>query len=215
MALQIVAAIIIGYILGSIPFAYIIGRLKKGVDIRETGGGNIGALNVYRNVGPIYGLSALAADIGKGAMAVVIAGWLDLSLPWICVAGFAAIVGHNWPVFLKFKGGKGAATVLGVLLAFMPIPLLIAGGLVLVFIAITSNVRLALCAMVFTPLFAWLLNGDLDMIYIYYPLALLLFIGGYTLIGLKRELANADTRRNLFIDKDYNPWQTKKADSND
>jgi glycerol-3-phosphate acyltransferase PlsY len=215
MELQIVAAIIIGYILGSIPFAYIVARLIKGVNIRETGGGNIGALNVYRNVGPVYGLGVLAADIGKGAMAVVIAGWLDLSLPWICVAGFAAIIGHNWPVFLKFKGGKGAATVLGVLLAFMPIPLLIAGGLVLVFIAVTSNVRLALCAMVFTPLFAWLLDRDLDMIYIYYPLGLLLFIGIYTLIGLKRELANADTRRNLFIDKDYNPWQTKKADSDD
>jgi len=126
------------------------------------------------------------------------------------VAGFAAILGHNWPVFLKFRGGKGAATVLGVLLAFMPIPLLIAGALVIIFIAITSNVRLALCAMVFTPLFAWLLERDLDMIYIYYPLALLLFIGLYTLIGLKRELANADTRRNLFIDRDYNPWQTKK-----
>ena len=215
MALQIAAAIIIGYILGSIPFAYIVARLVKGINIRETGGGNIGALNVYRNVGPLYGLAVLAADIGKGAMAVVIAGWLDLSLPWIGVAGFAAVVGHNWPVFLKFKGGKGAATVLGVLLAFMPIPLLIAGGLVLIFIAITSNVRLALCAMVFTPLFAWLLDRDLDMIYIYYPLALLLFIGIYTLIGLKRELANADTRKNLFIDRDYNPWQTKKADSND
>ena len=215
MALQIAAAIIIGYILGSIPFAYIVARLVKGINIRETGGGNIGALNVYRNVGPLYGLAVLAADIGKGAMAVVIAGWLDLSLPWIGVAGFAAVVGHNWPVFLKFKGGKGAATVLGVLLAFMPIPLLIAGGLVLVFIAITSNVRLALCAMVFTPLFAWILDRDLDMIYIYYPLALLLFIGIYTLIGLKRELANADTRKNLFIDRDYNPWQTKKADSND
>jgi len=207
---RIVAAIIIGYILGSIPFAYIVGHLIKGVDIRETGGGNIGALNVYRNVGPVYGLAVLAADIGKGAMAVVIASWLDLTLPWICVAGFAAILGHNWPVFLKFRGGKGAATVLGVLLAFMPIPLLIAGALVIIFIAITSNVRLALCAMVFTPLFAWLLERDLDMIYIYYPLALLLFIGLYTLIGLKRELANADTRRNLFIDRDYNPWQTKK-----
>jgi len=207
---RIAAAIIIGYILGSIPFAYIVGHLIKGVDIRETGGGNIGALNVYRNVGPVYGLAVLAADIGKGAMAVVIASWLDLTLPWICVAGFAAILGHNWPVFLKFRGGKGAATVLGVLLAFMPIPLLIAGALVIIFIAITSNVRLALCAMVFTPLFAWLLERDLDMIYIYYPLALLLFIGLYTLIGLKRELANADTRRNLFIDRDYNPWQTKK-----
>ena len=207
---RIAAAIIIGYILGSIPFAYIVGHLIKGVDIRETGGGNIGALNVYRNVGPVYGLAVLAADIGKGAMAVVIASWLGLTLPWICVAGFAAILGHNWPVFLKFRGGKGAATVLGVLLAFMPIPLLIAGALVIIFIAITSNVRLALCAMVFTPLFAWLLERDLDMIYIYYPLALLLFIGLYTLIGLKRELANADTRRNLFIDRDYNPWQTKK-----
>lgn len=215
MALQIVAAIIIGYILGSVPFAYIIARLKKGVDIRETGGGNVGALNVYRNIGPVYGLSVLAADIGKGAMAVVIADALGLSLPWICAAGFAAIVGHNWPVFLKFKGGKGAATVIGVLLAFTPVPALIAGGLVIFFIAVTSNVRLALCALVFTPLFTWLLDRNLDMTYIYYPLALLLFIGIYTLIGLKRELANADTRRNLLIDRDYNPWQTKKADSND
>lgn len=213
MTLQIVAAIIIGYILGSIPFAYVVARLKKGVDIRETGGGNVGALNVYRNIGPVYGLSVLAADIGKGAMAVVIASWLDLSLPWICAAGFAAIIGHNWPVFLKFKGGKGAATVIGVLLAFMPIPALIAGGTVLVFIAITSNVRLALVSLVFAPLFAWLLDRDLDMIYIYYPLALLLFIGIYTLIGLKRELASDDTRKNLFIDRDYNPWQTKKADN--
>jgi glycerol-3-phosphate acyltransferase PlsY len=211
MELKIAAAIIIGYILGSIPFAYITARLKKGVDIREIGGGNVGALNAYRHIGPVYGLGVLAADIGKGAMAVVIADWLGLSLPWICAAGFAAIIGHNWPVFLKFKGGKGAATVIGVLVAFMPIPALIAGGMVIFFIAVTSNVRLALCALVFTPLLAWLFNRNLDMIYIYYPLALLLFIGIYTLIGLKRELANADIRRNLLIDRDYNPWQTKKS----
>jgi glycerol-3-phosphate acyltransferase PlsY len=211
MELKIAAAIIIGYILGSIPFAYIIARLKKGVDIREIGGGNVGALNAYRHIGPVYGLAVLAADIGKGAMAVVVADWLGLTLPWIGAAGFAAIIGHNWPVFLQFKGGKGAATVIGVLVAFMPIPALIAGGMVIFFIAVTSNVRLALCALILTPLLAWLFNRNLDMIYIYYPLALLLFIGIYTLIGLKRELANADTRRNLIIDKDYNPWQTKKS----
>ena len=212
MTFQIIAAIIIGYILGAIPFAYIIARLKKGVDIRDVGGGNVGALNAYRQIGPIYGLGVLAADIGKGAMAVVIASWLGLSLPWVGVAGFAAILGHNWPVFLKFKGGKGAATVIGVLLAFMPIPLLIAGGVVIALIAVTSNVRLALFALVLTPLFAWLLDRDLDIIYIYYPLAILLFIGIYTLVGLKGELAKAGTKKNLLIDRDYSPWQTKKSE---
>jgi glycerol-3-phosphate acyltransferase PlsY len=212
MALQIIAAVIIGYILGAIPFAYIIARLKRGVDIREIGGGNVGALNAYRQIGPVYGLGVLAADIAKGAMAVLIASWLDLSLAWVGVAGFAAILGHNWPVFLRFKGGKGAATVIGVLLAFMPIPLLIAGGIVIALIAITSNVRLALFALVLTPLFAWLLDRDLNMIYIYYPLAILLFIGIYTLIGLKAELAKTGTRKNIFIDRDYSPWQTKKSE---
>jgi glycerol-3-phosphate acyltransferase PlsY len=210
MAFQIIAAIIIGYLLGSIPFAYIIARLKKDVDIRDVGGGNVGALNTYRQIGPVYGLGVLAADIGKGALAVSIAGWLDLSLAWIGAAGFAAILGHKWPVFLKFKGGKGAATVIGVLLAFMPVPLLIAGGIVIALIAVTSNVRLALFALVLTPLFAWLLDRDLDMIKIYYPLAILLFIGIYTVIGPKAELAKAGTRKNLIIDKDYSPWQTKK-----
>ena len=94
----------------------------------------------------------------------------------------------------------------------MPVPLLIAGGIVLALIAITSNVRLALFAMILTPLFAWLLERDLDMIYIYYPLALLLFIGIYTLIGLKGELAKAGTKKNLIIDRDHTFWQTKKAD---
>ena len=94
----------------------------------------------------------------------------------------------------------------------MPIPLLIAGGTVIALIAITSNVRLALFALVLTPLFAWLLNRDLDMIYIYYPLAILLFIGIYTLIGLKGELAKYGTKKNLLIDRDYSPWQTKKSE---
>jgi glycerol-3-phosphate acyltransferase PlsY len=211
MALQITAAIIIGYILGSIPFAYIIARMKKGVDIREVGGGNAGALNVYRQVGPVYGLAVLATDIGKGALAVLIASWMDLSLSWVCVAGFASIVGHNWPVFLKFRGGKGAATVIGVLLGFMPIETLIAGAIVIAFIGITRNVRLALFALVLTPLFAWLF--DKEMIYVYYPLGLLVFIGIYTLIGLKAELAKPGTRENLFIDKEYTRWQTKKTDT--
>jgi glycerol-3-phosphate acyltransferase PlsY len=210
MGFQIAVAIIIGYILGAIPFAYIIARMKKGVDIRKEGGGNAGALNVYRQVGPLYGLAVLATDIGKGALAVLIAGWLDLSQPWICVAGFAAVVGHNWPVFLKFRGGKGAATVIGVMLAFMPVETLIGGFSTIALIGVTRNVRLSLFALVLTPLFAWIFGKE--MIYIYFPIGLLLFIGLYTLVGLKAELAKPGTRENLFIDKEYTRWQTKKSE---
>jgi glycerol-3-phosphate acyltransferase PlsY len=207
MGLNIAAAIVIGYLLGSIPFAYIVAHLKKGVDIRQVGGGNVGALNTYRQIGPLWGIGVLAADIIKGTLAVFIARWLGLSLPWVCVAGFAAVVGHNWPVFLKFRGGKGAATVLGVLVALTPVELLISAGIVLILIAVTRNVRLALFALVFVLLFDWLF--DKDLIYIAYALGLLLFIGIRTLIDLRRELAREGVK-NLLIDKEYTPWQTRK-----
>ncbi len=209
MDFNVTAAIVIGYILGSIPFAYIAARLKKGVDIRDVGGGNVGALNTYREIGPVFGLGVLAADIIKGTLAVLVAKWLGLSLAWICVAGFAAIIGHNWPVFLKFKGGKGAATVLGVLVALTPVELLISSGIVLLLIAITRNVRLALFALILVPILQWIF--DRDFTYIACALGLLLFIGLRTLIGLKGELARAEGKKNLVIDREYTPWQTRKS----
>ena len=208
MELKIALAIIIGYLLGSIPFAYIIGRLKKGVDIREVGGGNVGALNTYREIGPLYGLGVLASDIIKGALAVWIASWLGLDLEWICVAGFAAVVGHNWPVFIKFRGGMGAATVIGVLAALTPVPLLISAGIVILLIAITRNVRLSLFALVLVPVFHWIFDNDI--IYIVCALGLLLFIGFRLLLNLRKELNKAGSRKNLIIDKEYTAWQTKK-----
>lgn len=208
--INIIAAVIIGYLLGSIPFAYIIARMKKGVDIRDVGGGNVGALNAYREIGPVYGLAVLAADILKGVFAVLIARWLDVSLVWVCIAGFAAVVGHNWPVFIKFKGGKGAATVLGVLVALTPVQLLIAAAIVLILIGVTRNVRLALFALVLVPLLDWLF--DKDPIHIYTALGLLLFIGLRTMIDLKGEIAKAGGKKNLIIDKDYTAWQTRKID---
>ena len=169
---------------------------------------NAGALAVWREVGPLPGLIVLIADIGKGVLAVYIARWLGLDLTWICVAGLAAVVGHNWPVFLEFRGGKGAATVLGVLVALTPVSLLICGGIVLILIAITRNVRLALFTLVFVPLLQWIF--DKDFTYIACTLGLLLFIGLRTLIGLKGELAKAGGKKNLFIDRDYSAWQTRK-----
>ncbi len=208
MAGNITAAIVIAYLLGSIPFAYIISRLRKDVDIRDVGGGNVGALNTYRQIGPLWGLSVLAADILKGVLAVFVARWLGIPLAWVCAAGFAAVVGHNWPVFLKFRGGKGAATVIGVLVALTPAEAVIGGVTAIALIGVTRNPRLSLGALVLVPLLNWLFHRELT--YILFALGLLVFIGLRTLVSLAGELKNAATRKNLIIDRDYTAWQTRR-----
>ena len=107
MILNAIIAIVIAYLLGSIPFAYIAGRLIKGVDIRQVGGGNMGALNVMHQVGTAVGYTVFIADIAKGLLSVFVARWLGLSLILVLIVGFAAVAGHNWPVFLGFRGAKG------------------------------------------------------------------------------------------------------------
>ena len=111
--LRITLGILISYLVGSIPWAYIFGRLLKGIDIRQFGSGNVGATNALRVLGRGPGIVVLALDILKGLLTVVILGQTEiLSI----VFGLCCICGHNWTVFLKFKGGKGVATTLGVLL---------------------------------------------------------------------------------------------------
>ncbi|OGO01202.1 MAG: hypothetical protein A2Y90_06780 [Chloroflexi bacterium RBG_13_52_12] len=209
MVYQIIAAIIIGYLLGSIPFGYLIPRLVKGIDIREKGSGNVGALAVWREVNPFFGIIALAADAGKGVLTIYTARWLGLDTLWICIAGFAAVAGHNWPVFLKFRGGKGAATIMGILLAFMPLQFVIGLGIAVLVIIATSNVRLGLIGLACIPLIAWLFHKPAE--FIYYPLALIVFLIVYTLIGLKGEVARRGEKNNLIMDRKYNFWQTKKS----
>lgn len=112
--------IFLGYLMGSIPSAYILMRLAKGVDIRATGTGNVGALNVYQQRGAAAGVAVLATDISKGVLAVLLPSLIGLP-DWASYgSAFSVVVGHNWPVYLKFRGGKGAATILGVGLAFAP-----------------------------------------------------------------------------------------------
>jgi len=111
--LRITLGILISYLVGSIPWAYIFGRLLKGIDIRHFGSGNVGATNALRVLGRGPGIVVLVLDILKGLLTVVILGQTEiLSI----VFGLCCICGHNWTVFLKFKGGKGVATTLGVLL---------------------------------------------------------------------------------------------------
>lgn len=109
------------YLLGAVPFSYLAGRLK-GLDVRQLGSGNVGATNVARVVGIGYGLLALLGDVSKGAVAAWLTGLLQVPL-W--VAGFS-VIGHNWSLFLKFTGGKGVATTVGLMLGFALWPTLLA-----------------------------------------------------------------------------------------
>jgi glycerol-3-phosphate acyltransferase PlsY len=210
MIFKAVIAIAIGYLLGSIPSAYIIGHLIKRIDIRQMGGGNVGALNVAREIGLLPGLAVLFADVAKGAIPVLIARWLSLPLIWIFVAGFVAVIGHNWPVFLGFKGGKGAATTIGVLFALIPGEFAISLAIILTVLVITSNVRLAVVIGLSTlPLIIWQLDGS-GMI-IAYSLALFLFLIVRSLPGTREALANASDKKNLIFDRDYHFWQARKS----
>ena len=124
------------YLLGSIPFGYIVGKLFKKVDIRELGSGNIGATNVFRILGPSLASLVLIGDIGKGIFSIYLVQYFNIdNLLIITIAGLAVICGHNWSLFLGFKGGKGIATTFGVVFALNPtisILALIIWGVVLI-----------------------------------------------------------------------------------
>lgn len=116
LALLVIA---IAYLLGSIPSAYIVGRWLRGLDIREAGDGRLGAAATYRRVGIAGSIIVGIIDVGKGVAAVLIAQRLGLPLPVVLLAGLAVVVGHNWSIFLQFKGGKGALATCGVLASLM------------------------------------------------------------------------------------------------
>ena len=167
-----IIAIVIGYLLGSIPSAYIATRLAKGKDIRQLGGGNVGGLNVFREVGPWPALAAGIADVGKGAAAVAIALWLlKVSTPFVLVAGLASVIGHNWMVFLKFRGGKGMGATFGTLAVLLPVygywqGLAILFGIILIPFIITRNVALSMSVgLIALPFITWLgMNSGIGII---------------------------------------------------
>ncbi|MBI4308138.1 MAG: glycerol-3-phosphate acyltransferase [Chloroflexi bacterium] len=107
------------YLLGSVPSAYLVGRVY-GVDIRRIGDRNVGAANTLRQVGVLAGTIVAVADIAKGVVSVLLAQALGAGDAGAMLAGLLAVVGHNWPVFLRFRGGRGAATGIGVFLALFP-----------------------------------------------------------------------------------------------
>jgi len=168
--------IILGYFLGAIPTAFIAGQLLQGVDIRRIGDENMGAANVYRQLGAKTGVAVGLIDAAKGALAILIAQATDISLLAVLSTGVAAVIGHNWPIFIGFRGGRGASTTIGILLVLLTKPMLILGGPALAALIIKKNTNIA-CAVLFAPL--WLVGWLLGFpgILIAYSIALPCLVG--------------------------------------
>src|SRR5271168_5056317 len=129
-----ISILVAAYFLGAIPFGLLLGKFFGVTDVRKAGSGNIGATNVSRVAGPVAGILTLVLDAAKGSVAVVVAARAtnDSSM-WMMIAGFLALLGHCYPVWLRFKGGKGVATAAGVFLALCPWAML---GALLLFILV-------------------------------------------------------------------------------
>ncbi|MBP7276087.1 MAG: glycerol-3-phosphate 1-O-acyltransferase PlsY [Kiritimatiellae bacterium] len=162
--LWIIGGCVASYLLGAVPCSYLIAR-ARGVDIRKVGSGNVGATNVFRSVGKGWGVLAFFLDALKGAApalwmlpAIRAMGGPDLAPDWRLAFGAMAVVGHNWPIFLGFKGGKGVATSAGMLLAVAPAAVGIGLLVWVMLFAASKYVSLAsIGAAVATPAAAWAL----------------------------------------------------------
>ena len=211
MIVNEIIAIVVGYLLGSIPSAYIAVRLIKGKDIRQLGGGNVGARNAFQQAGRGAGVAVGIFDVGKGAAAVAIAQWLlgvplgaisiaqySLGAPetFVLLAGLAAIAGHIWSIYLKFTGGNGLATTIGVLAVLMPRELLITLAITLILIVFTRNPVLSVnIGLISVPISTWLLEKSGLMVT--FTIIVLLMLVLHFLPTAMTAVAKAGSKQNL------------------
>lgn len=162
--MKLFIAVLAGYLLGSIPPSFLAGKIARNIDIRQYGSGNAGATNVLRVLGVKAGIAVFLADILKGVLATLIGRWMAGETGAV-LAGFAAIVGHNWPVFLNFRGGKGIATSFGVLLVLFPLISAILFVVGVIIIAITGYVSLgSITAAILFPILLVIFGYDWKMV---------------------------------------------------
>ena len=195
-------ALICAYLIGSFPSAYIAGRFRRGIDIREVGSRNVGAMNVFYKVGFVTGLLVLAVDVGKGAAAVALARWLGVPMIAELFAGVAAVVGHGFPVWLKFRGGRGGATCIGILIFLMPwgIPIYLAIfgiGLLLTRYPTLSYSIAFLCF----PFVAWLIYHS--GVLVTFPVGILLLPGVKYIPRIKEMRSSGGNWRRVFLRKGF------------
>ena len=179
-----IASILVSYILGSIPTAFIVAKFRKGIDIRKVGRGNMGAVNVMREVGMWEGALVAATDIGKGAAAIIVGQTLGITQPWLLGAGGAAVLGHCFPMYIGFRGGQGVATVIGVVLVLSPVVTGIACGIIVVALLFTRSIFASIViAAPFFFLSMWPVERSPALVL--FALAIVLFIGFRNRRGLK------------------------------
>ncbi len=195
---------VVSYLLGSIPFGYLLVRIFRGQDVRQTGSGNIGATNVARTGSKRLAIATLVLDALKGYVAVWLAYRLagpEVSDPrqtflMGALAGFCALLGHMFPIWLRFKGGKGVATALGAFLALAPMAVLVSLVVFLTAVAITRYVSLgSILSAIVLPLAAWRLNP-----FVHTTTAMALIVASCLLIiirhkdNIRRLLAGTENR---------------------
>jgi acyl phosphate:glycerol-3-phosphate acyltransferase len=151
-----IIAIVCAYLLGSLPFAYIIARLVKGVDIRQVGTKNMGAMNTFYRIGFGWGVLVLLLDMGKGVLSILVARWLGVDVLYQYITAGVTVIGHMFPVFLGFRGGKGGATVIGILALLMPRAIPLGLGLFVLALLLTRYPTFSYAlALSCTPFVAW------------------------------------------------------------
>jgi len=163
MVVEFVLTVIGGYLLGAVPAAYLVAKRVRGIDLRHYGSGNVGAANVMTVVSKRWGMAVTAFDLLKGMLAVYVARWLGLDIVLQAIIGLAAIVGHNWSVFLRFSSGRGGLTTAGVAIAVAPLLglSLLAFALILgLFRQLALGMIIAVAAL---PVSSWLLSQPLGI----------------------------------------------------
>lgn len=153
-------ALIAAYLIGGIPFGYLVVKAKSGRDVRSLGSGNIGATNVLRTTGRGLGVLTLLLDIAKGALAVSIAGRFTHGSPgWMAAAALAVMAGHAFPIFLKFQGGKAVASFVGAFLYLTPLPLVATLVVFVIVVAVTRYISMgSIIAAGLFPIAVWLIE---------------------------------------------------------
>ncbi|MFC2072385.1 glycerol-3-phosphate acyltransferase [Chloroflexota bacterium] len=185
MTIQFISLALSAYLLGSVPTAYLIARWRRGIDIRQYGSGNVGASNVLASVSKRWTIPVAVFDIGKGALTVWIAQLLGFGAAEQITVGIITVIGHNWPIFLRFQGGRGISTTLGVI-TMLSWKLGLIALVISYMLAPLRQLSLGVCvALTSLPIFGWFLSQPLD---IEARLPVTLGFAVLALIGLSKRL---------------------------
>jgi len=183
--------VVLGYLLGALPTAFLAGHFLRGVDIRRVGDENMGAANAYHQFGPAVGVVIGVIDGAKGALAVLLAQSAGLSQLAVLSTGVAAVAGHNWPVFIGFRGGRGASATIGILLVLTTKPMLILAIPTLAVLIIKKNTTAALAFLFISlPFVSWLLH--IPGLLIAYGIALPCLVGFTHYLQVRRRVASRE-----------------------